>query len=108
MVETVSGLPEAFHDSGSVALLIVVCEAGAQGEGDVDEADEDRNLDEGSDDAGEGLTGGGPVGGDRDGDGKFEVVACGGESESGGALVSEAGKLAIEVAAAPHDREVGK
>ena len=62
-------------------------EAAAQGQRDVDQGDEDRDLDERADDTGKGLAGGGAVGGDRDGDGQFEVVAGGGERQRGGACI---------------------
>ncbi len=64
-------------------------EAAAQGQGDVDQGDEDGDLDQWADDAGEGLPGRCAVGGDRDGDGEFKVVARGGERQRGGALVPQ-------------------
>jgi hypothetical protein len=56
---------------------------------DVDQGDHDRHFDQRADDASEGLSGGGAVGGGHDGDGEFEVVARGGERQ-GRALVTEA------------------
>ncbi len=51
--------------------------AAPQPDGDVDEGDEHGHLDEGSDDAGEGLAAGDAEDADRDGDRQFEVVAGG-------------------------------
>ena len=62
----------------------------AQPEGDVDQADQDRDLDQRADDAGEGLAGGDAEDADGDGDGELEVVARGGEGERRGARVAAA------------------
>ena len=43
-------------------------EPAAQSQGDVDQADQDGDLDQRTDDPGEGLTGGDAEGGDRDSD----------------------------------------
>ena len=84
-------------------------EEAAGPEAHVDQGDEDGHLDERADDAGQGLAGGDAEGGDRDGDGEFEVVARRGERQGGGALRSRGPSAApSEVAAAPHDREVGQ
>src|SRR6478735_3099513 len=58
-------------------------------ERDVDQSDEDRHLDQGTDDTGEGLPGGDTEGGDGDGDRELEVVPGSGERERGGAGVAE-------------------
>ena len=78
----------------------------AERQRDVDQPDEDRDLDERTDDAGEGLPGRRAVGGDGDGDREFEVVARGRERQRGGALIAQAEHGAEKVAAAPHDGEV--
>ncbi|STD12588.1 Uncharacterised protein [Dermatophilus congolensis] len=87
-------------------MLAVDGVAFAQPEADVDESDEGRDLDQGADDAGEGLAGGDTEGGDGDGDGEFEVVAGGGEGEGGGAFVAQVQTPSEQVADAPYDREV--
>jgi hypothetical protein len=69
-------------------------------QGDVDESDEDRHLDQGSDDAGQCLAAGDSEGADGDRDGQLEVVARGGEGQRGGAFVGEADGLAKGVRAA--------
>ena len=56
---------------------------------DVDEPDEDGDLDERADDAGEGLAGGDAEHPDRDGDRELEVVAGGGEGDRRVAVVRE-------------------
>src|SRR6202040_38461 len=61
---------------------------------------------EGSDDTSKCLSGCCTVGGDGDGDGKFEVIARSGERQGGGARVSESECPAEQVAADPHDGEV--
>src|SRR5690625_5701771 len=63
-------------------------------EGDVDQADEHRHLDQRTDDTGEGLTAGSAEGADGDGDGELEVVACCGECQRRGAGVAETDALA--------------
>jgi hypothetical protein len=80
--------------------------ASPQGERDVDQADEDGDLDQGSDDPGQGLAGGDAEGRDGHGDGELEVVAGGGEGQRRRALVAQAERVAQEVAAAPHEGEV--
>jgi hypothetical protein len=81
-----------------------ICVAGQR---DVYQGDEDGYLDQRTDDASECLSGGGTVCGDGDGDGEFEVVARSGKGQGGGALVAQAECRAEQIAAAPHDREVG-
>src|SRR5690606_27744233 len=80
----------------------------AQRQGYVDQCDEHRHFDQWSDDGGQGLPGGGAVGGDRYRDGEFEVVAGGGERQGGGAFIAQAQRSTGQVAAAPHDGEVGQ
>ncbi len=61
------------------------------------------DLDQGADDAGEGLAGGDTLeGGDGDGDGEFEAVAGGGEGEGGGAFVAQVQTPSEQVADALH------
>ena len=71
--------------AGSVAGGGGVAEELAGPEADVHEADEDGDLDQRADDAGEGLAGGHAEDADGDGDGELEVVAGGGEDDGGGA-----------------------
>src|SRR5512143_1462664 len=58
-------------------------EAAADGHGDRDQADQDRDFDERADHAGESLAGGGAEGGDGHRDGQLEVVARRGERQRG-------------------------
>ncbi len=80
----------------------------SQCQGYVHQGDQNRHLDQGSDNAGQRLSGGGAVGGDRDRDGKLKVVAGGRESQRRRAFVAQADGVAQCVPAAPHDGEVGQ
>src|SRR5699024_8677541 len=82
-------------------------EPGAGGpERDVDESDEDRYLNERSDDTGKCLTGCGTESADCDGDGELEVVARCGERERRRAGVAEAEGSPREEPDEPHHGEV--
>src|SRR3954463_14763247 len=73
---------------GGEVLGGVTGEAAPQSQRDIHQGDQDRHFDQRADDPGEGLTGGGAVGRDRHRDREFEVVACGGECQRGGALIA--------------------
>src|SRR5690625_2742003 len=77
-------------------------------QGDVDESDEDRHLEQRADHPGQRLPTGCAEGADGDGDGELEVVARRGERQRGGSGVAEADALAEQEACEPHEREVDK
>lgn len=61
-----SGVGGAFRGGGRCGRGVGLGEVAAGGKGDVDQADENGDFDEGTDDSGEGLAGCGAEGGDGD------------------------------------------
>lgn len=81
----------------------VLGEEAAGPQAHVDQPDQDGDLDEGSDDAGQRLARGHSEDADRYGDGELEVVAGSGEGDGGGPLVVEPEPLVSSIEP-PHIR----
>ena len=84
----------------------VLVEATSGPQRHVDQADEHGHLDEGSDDAGEGLARGHAEHADGYGDAELEVVARSGEGDRGVEVVGQPHAQAQPEGGGPHDREV--
>ena len=83
-------------------------QAAAQPQGDVHQGEEHRHLDQGSDHAGQCLSGGDPEDPDRHGDGELEVVAGGGEGQGRRSRVGQGECAPDGEAQEPHDEEVAE
>src|SRR5699024_11353440 len=75
-------------------------------ERDIDDADQDRNLDEGADDPSQGLSAGSAEGADSDGNREFEAVAGCRKRQCCGSSVAKTYALAEQEPGEPHQREV--